>query len=169
MINKIFLVSLISRTAATLFYEKKPSKFGNSAAHCFISFINHFFGFSIIVQKNPMIQVASCEQALIKTNRKLIQKHQSKTMLLFKTYTLEFDTSSTWLAIMECRVDLPVFLLGEFRTFDIFMQNDCFAKLEFFIFLQLEKIDYILIEYDHILPFTNHRTTLLPFWLIYKA
>ena len=37
-----------------------------------------------------MMQVASCEQVLIKTNRKPIQ-NQSKTMLLFKTYTLEYE------------------------------------------------------------------------------
>ena len=39
-----------------------------------------------------MIQVESCEQALIKTNMKSIQNHQSKTMLLFETYTLEILT-----------------------------------------------------------------------------
>ena len=38
-----------------------------------------------------MIQVSSCEQALIRTNRKPIQNQQSKAMLLFKTYTLEFE------------------------------------------------------------------------------
>ena len=37
-----------------------------------------------------MIQIALCKQALIKTNGKLIQKHQSKTMLK-KTHTLEFE------------------------------------------------------------------------------
>ena len=34
----------------------------SSQIHCFM---NHFYDFSIIVQKNRMIQVASCEQALI--------------------------------------------------------------------------------------------------------
>ena len=38
-----------------------------------------------------MIQVASCEQALLKTNRKLIENHQSKTMFLYKMYTFEFE------------------------------------------------------------------------------
>ena len=38
-----------------------------------------------------MIQVSSCEQALIKTNWKPIQSHQNKAMLLFKTYTLDFE------------------------------------------------------------------------------
>ena len=38
-----------------------------------------------------MIQVSSFEQALIKTNRKPIQSHWSKAMLLFKTYTLDFE------------------------------------------------------------------------------
>ena len=42
------------------------------------SFINHFFGFSIIVQRNCTIQVASYEQAIIKRNWKLIHNHQSK-------------------------------------------------------------------------------------------
>ena len=40
--------------------------------------------------KESYLQVASCEQAL-KTNRKQIQNHQSKTMLLFETYILEFE------------------------------------------------------------------------------
>ena len=76
-------------------------------------FINHFFGFSIIVQKNPMIKVASCEQVLIKTNRKPIQNHQSKTMFLFKRTHLNLsltDISSTWLVIRECRVGFPCLL-----------------------------------------------------------
>ena len=38
-----------------------------------------------------VIQVASSEQALIKTNREWIQNHQSKTMRLFKAYTLECE------------------------------------------------------------------------------
>ena len=38
-----------------------------------------------------MIQVASCEQALIKTNRKPIQKLPEQTMFLAETYTLEFE------------------------------------------------------------------------------
>ena len=68
------------------------------------SFINHFFGFGIIVPKNP-IQVASCEQALIKTNRKPIQNHQSKTVFLFKRTHLNLsltDISSTLLVFTEC-------------------------------------------------------------------
>ena len=57
-------------------------------------FVNHFFGFSIIVQNNRMIQVASCKRATIKRNRKPFQNHQSKTMFLFKTYTLEIELTS---------------------------------------------------------------------------
>ena len=53
--------------------------------------VNHFLGFNITVQKNHMIQVASCEKALIKKNRKPIQNHQSKAMLLLRTYTLMFE------------------------------------------------------------------------------
>ena len=39
------------------------------------------------------------------------------------------------------------------------------------ILLQLEtsRIDHICIEYDHMLTFTNHESTLLRFWFIYKA
>ena len=51
-------------------------------------FINHVLGFNITVPKNPMIQVASCEQALIKGNREPIQNYQSKTMFLFKVDTV---------------------------------------------------------------------------------
>ena len=91
-------------------------------------FINHFFGFSIIVQKNGMMQVASCEQALIKTNRKSIQNHQSKTMLLFKSYTLEseFDRYLEHkVSYQGMQSGLPVLLVSEFGTFEIFCQNDC--------------------------------------------
>ena len=69
-------------------------------------FINHFFGSGIIVQNNRMIQVPSCEHALIKTNRIPIQNYQSKSMLRFKTYTLEveFDRHLEHMfAIRECK------------------------------------------------------------------
>ena len=41
-------------------------------------FMNHFFGFSILLQKNSMIQVIWCEHALLKAkaNRKPIHNHQ---------------------------------------------------------------------------------------------
>ena len=75
---------------------------------------------------NCMIQVASCEQVLIKTNRKLIQNYQSKTMLLFKTYTLgfEFDRHlEHMVGYQDMQSGLPMFLVGELGTFEIFMQK----------------------------------------------
>ena len=73
-----------------------------------------------------MIQVASCEQALIKTNWKPIQNHQSKTVLLFKTYTLAFEFDrhlEHMVSYQGMQSGLPVFLLGEFGTFEIFMEK----------------------------------------------
>ena len=90
-------------------------------------FINHFFGFSTIVQKNHLIQVASCEQALMKTNRKPIQNHQSKTMPLFRTYTLKFEFRRhlehmvSYHGMQRGRV--PMFVAGEFGTFEICMHT----------------------------------------------
>ena len=83
-----------------------------------------------------MIQVASREQALVETNGKPIQNHQSKTMFLFKTYTLEFEFDRHLEHIVSdqgMRSGLPVFLVGEFGAFEIFIQNDCFAKPAFHI------------------------------------
>ena len=120
-----------------------------------------------------MIQVALCEQALIQTNRKRIQNHQSRTVLLFIMTTLEFkfkrhlDHMGSYQGMQS---GLPVFLVGEFGAFKIFIQNDCFAKPDFSYFqLKPSQIDHIWKEYDHILPFTNHKSTLLQFWFIYKA
>ena len=87
-----------------------------------------------------MIQVASCEQALIKTNSKPIQNHQSKAMLLSKTYTPEFEFDrhlEHMVSYQEMQSGLPAFLVREFGAFEIFMQNDCIAK-PVFILLQLE-------------------------------
>ena len=84
--------------------------------------IHCFFGFSIIVQKNRMIQVALCEKAFIKTN----SNHQNKTMLLFNTYTpeSEFDRHLEHMASYHgMQSGLPVFLVSEFGTFEIFMQK----------------------------------------------
>ena len=84
-----------------------------------------------------MIQVASCEQALIKTNRKPIQNHQSKTMFLFKTYTLAFEFDRHFkdtVSYQGMQSGLSVFVVGEFGAFEIFMQNDCFAKSNFSYF-----------------------------------
>ena len=129
-------------------------------------FVN--FDPSLIVQKCPVIQVAWCEQALIKTNRKLIQNHQSKKVLLFKTFTLEFDFDRHLEHMVSCQgmqSELLVF------AFEIFMQNYCFAKPDFSYFSNCKhkKIYHICIEYDHILPFTNDKSTLLRFLFIYEA
>ena len=101
------------------------------------SFINHFFGFSIIVPKNPMIQVASCEQALIKINGKPIQNHQSKTMFLFKHTHLNLSLTDIWSTMVTyqgMQNGFFMFVVGEFNAFEIFMQNDCFAKPDFLYF-----------------------------------
>ena len=61
-----------------------------------------------------MIQVASREQALIKTNKTLIQNHQSKAMLLFKTYTLKFEIDrhlKHMVSYQGIQSGLPVFLV----------------------------------------------------------
>ena len=81
----------------------------------------------IVKKKNGMIQVASCEQTLIKTNRKPIQNHQSKTMLLFKMYTLEFkfDRHLEHMGSYQgMQSRLPLFLVAEFGAIEILMQND---------------------------------------------
>ena len=73
-----------------------------------------------------MIQVASSEQALIKANRKPIQNHQSVTMPLFKTSTLGFEFDIHLEHMVSCQgvqSGLPVFPVGEFGTFEIFMQK----------------------------------------------
>ena len=77
-----------------------------------------------------MIQGASCEQALEKINKKLIQR-QSKTLLLFKTYTLEFEFDrhlEHMVSYQGMQSGLPVFLVGEFGTLEIFMQKSLFGK-----------------------------------------
>ena len=87
--------------------------------------------------KNRAIQVALCDQALIKTNRKPIQNHQSKTMLLFKMYTLEFEFDRHLMHMVSyqgMQSELPLFLVGEFGAFEIFMQNDRFANPDFSYF-----------------------------------
>ena len=75
----------------------------------------------------------------------------------FKMYTLqsEFDRHVEHIVSYQgMQSGLPLFLVREFSTCEIFMQNDCFANPDFFIFLQLDpsKIDHISIEYKHILP-----------------
>ena len=91
--------------------------------------------FSIIAQKNPMIQVASCGQAFIKTIRKLIQNHQTKTILLFKTFRLEFERHlEHMVSYQRMQIGLSVFLVGQFGAFEIIMQNNCSAKSDFSYF-----------------------------------
>ena len=83
-----------------------------------------------------MIQAASCEQALIKTNRKPILNHQIKTMLLFKTYTLEFEFDrylEHMVSYQGIQSGLPVFVVGEFGAFEIFMQMIVLQSLMFHI------------------------------------
>ena len=74
-----------------------------------------------------MIQVASCEQASIKTNRKPAQNHQSKKLLFFlKTFTLEFKFDRHFEHMFSCQrmqSGLPVFLVGEFGIFETFLQK----------------------------------------------
>ena len=48
------------------------------------------------------------------------------------------------------------------------MPSDCLEKPDFSYFLTANiKIDRIWIEYDHFLPFNNHKSTLLRFWFIF--
>ena len=71
-------------------------------------------------------QVALCEQALIKTNRKPIQNHQSKTLLLFKTFTLEFELDrhlEHMFSYQGMQSGLSVFLIFDFGTFVIFCKK----------------------------------------------
>ena len=55
-------------------------------------------------------------------------------MLLFETYTLEFEFDRHLEHMVSYRgmqSGFPVFVVGEFGAFEIFMQNDCFAKPDF--------------------------------------
>ena len=82
-----------------------------------------------MVQKNSMIQVASCERALIKTSRKPIQNHQSKTRLLFKTQEFKSDRHlKHTVSSQGIQRGLFVFLVGEFGTFKTFMHTGLFGK-----------------------------------------
>ena len=79
-----------------------------------------------------MTQVASCEQALIKTNRKPIQNHQNKTLLVFKPFTLELEFGrhlEHMFSYHGIQSGLPVFIVGEFGTVVIsFLQRCLFGK-----------------------------------------
>ena len=82
---------------------------------------------------------------LIKTNQKTTQNHQSKTMLLFKTYTLEFefDRHLEHMVICQGFQSVSCWWIQHFR--DFYAKNDCLIKPDFFIFLQLQtsEIDHI--------------------------
>ena len=70
-----------------------------------------------------MIQVASCEQDLMKTNRKLIQSQESTTMLPLKKYTLQFEFDrhlEHMVSYQGMQSGLLMFLVGEFGAFEIF-------------------------------------------------
>ena len=98
-----------------------------------------------------MVQVASCEQALVNQIENQFKTHQSKTMFLFKTYTMELsltDTSSTWLAIREYRVGFSVFLVGDSR---FLCQNDCLGKPEFPYFSNCKHQEEITLEQNMII------------------
>ena len=72
------------------------------------------------------------------------------------------DISSTWLAVRKCRMGFPCLLLVN-SGLSRFLGKTTVLQSLIFIFLHLEtsKIDHIWIEYDHILPFTNHKSALL--------
>ena len=91
-------------------------------------------------------------------------------MLLFKRTHWKLnltDISSTWLAIREYRVGFPGFLLVNSALSRFFCKNDSLIKLE--NFSNYKRIDHIWTKCDHTLLFTNHKSTLLQFWYIYKA
>ena len=89
-----------------------------------------------------MIQVASCEQASIE-KKETIQKHQSKTLLPFKTFTLEFEFDKHLKHMFICQGmwnGLPLFLVGKFGTSEIF-----FAKMAVWTSpIYKHKIDHFL-------------------------
>ena len=73
-----------------------------------------------------MIQVASCEQALIKADRKPTENYQSTIMLLFKTYTPKFEFGGHlehMVSSQGMESGIPVFLVGKFGTFEIFLKK----------------------------------------------
>ena len=55
-------------------------------------------------------------------------------MSLFKTYTLKLEFDKHFQHIVsyqEMQSGFPIFVVDEFDAFEIFMQNDCFAKPDF--------------------------------------
>ena len=62
-------------------------------------------------------------------------------MLLFETYALEFEFDrhlEHMISYQGMQSGLPVFFVGEFGTFEIFMQIWLFGKAWFFILLKLQ-------------------------------
>ena len=58
-------------------------------------------------------------------------------MLPFKTYTLEFEFDRHLEHVVSYQgmhSGLPVFLVGEFGNFEIFIKNDCLVKPDFSYF-----------------------------------
>ena len=86
-------------------------------------------------------------------------------MILFKTRTVEFEFDrylEHMVSYQGMQSGLPMFLVGEFGTLEIFMQNDCLLSLIFHMSPTTNiKINRSCTEYDHILLFTNHKSTLL--------
>ena len=81
-----------------------------------------------------MIQVASREQALIKQIENQFKTTRAKQYFFSKTYTLEFECDrhlKHMVSYQGMQSGLPVFLVGEFGTLKIFMQNDCLEKPDF--------------------------------------
>ena len=113
-----------------------------------------------------MIQVTSCEQALKKKRKgNRFKTTKAKQCFFLKLTHLNLsltEISSTWLAIRECRVGFPCFLQLNSALSRFLCKMTVLQSLT-------SKIDHIWIDYDRILPFTDHKSTLLRFWYIYKA
>ena len=95
------------------------------------------------------------EQVLIKTDKKTIQNYQSKTMFLFKMYTLEFEFDwhlEHMVSYQGLQSRLLVFLVGEFGTFEIFMQNDCLIKPDLSYFFNYKHQKQIIFGQNMTIP-----------------
>ena len=103
--------------------------------------INHFFGFSIIVLRNHMMQVTSDTSHIVwtglnknkqGTNSK--PQRQNNTSLSVHWNLSLTDISRTWLAVREYRVGFPCFLLVWIRHFrDFFSKITVWKSLTFYI------------------------------------
>ena len=74
-----------------------------------------------------MIQVASCEQALIKAKKETNSKPPEQNNASFQkvhTHEFEFDRHLEHMfSYQGMQSELPGFLVGEFGTFEIFTQK----------------------------------------------